>query len=286
VAVLTPATVSELMDYLRSDKALEIDRDTLAHTSIPLGTAGEIDAAAFAKVGFDSSEAREVRDLYEVEPGSRFNLSEPESQRFAALRREFQSKDCEKDPRCADVVVSTLRQVLQDRLAAYLDRGLAGIAPYARRGGQQTDPAGELRRATMAAQPLAREYPQIFAAFLDYPKGDQSSMENRFLLLKQTVQDRPTFILSHRVSCLVGGIALAAERQIYVGHSYNSLQILLGLIPMEGKTLVIYLNRTSSDQVAGAMTKTRHSVGRKMMERDIRGQFEDTLARLGHPPAR
>jgi len=87
--------------------------------------------------------------------------------------------------------------------------------------------------------------------------------------------------LAHRVLCVRDGMAFAAERQIYVGQSYNSLQILYGLVPADGKTLVFYLNRTSTDQVAGFMTGTRHSMGRKIMEKEVRKHFEDVLASLG-----
>ncbi|PYQ10125.1 MAG: hypothetical protein DMH00_11785 [Acidobacteria bacterium] len=54
-----------------------------------------------------------------------------------------------------------------------------------------------------------------------------------------------------------------------------------GLVPADGKTLVFYLNRTSTDQVAGFMTGTRHSMGRKIMEKEVRKHFEDVLASLG-----
>ncbi len=41
------------------------------------------------------------------------------------------------------------------------------------------------------------------------------------------------------------------------------------------------MNRTSIDQVAGFMTGTRHSLGRKFMEKEIRKQFEAALAAVG-----
>ena len=76
------------------------------------------------------------------------------------------------------------------------------------------------------------------------------------------------------------------ERQFYVGQSYNSLQILYGLVPTAGKTIVFYLNRTSTDQVAGFPTGTRHSLGRKIMEKEVRRPLEEVLASLGSRPKR
>jgi len=280
MAVLVPAPLTELLDFVRSGKLLEMDRDILAHGTLAVGATGEVDAAAFQDIGFTPSEAGEIRALLEIEPGTKLNLSQPEEQRFADLRRIFQAKACEKDPSCADAVATVLRSELRERLDAYRERGLSGIAPYARAGGKQANPAEELRNATNAAQFVARDYPAIFDAFLNYPNGDQSGMESQLLWLKQTVQNRPTFILAHRVLWVRDGMALAAERQFYVGHSYNSLQILCGFIPTQGQTLVVYLNRTSTDQVAGFMSGTRHDMGRRMMEKGVREQFEDVLGSL------
>lgn len=283
-AMLVPTPVNDLLDFLRSGKVLETDRDTLAHGAIAVDASGHFDPAALDGVGLEASEAKEVRELLEAGPGSSVNLSAAELDAFAGLRRAFPPKECGRDPHCAEAVVSAYRKVLRDRLAAYLDRGIAGIGPYARDGNKTADPADELRKAAGAARFLEQWDPQVFAAFRDFPKSDQGGIENRFLWLKQTVQDRPAFILSHRTLCIRDGIAVAAERQFYVGHSYNSLQILVGLVPMEGRTLVVYLNRTSSDQVAGVMTGTRHGVGRHIMEKEIRGQFEDIRAKLAGGP--
>ena len=280
MAMLVPAPLANLLEFARSGKELEINRDILAHAVLGEGGAGADDDRNFQDAGFTPSEASEVLDLLEVRPGNKFNLSQAEVQRFAELRRKFPPKECKKDPACADAVVSTLRSVLRERLQAYRERGLAGIEPYAREGGKLSNPAEELRTATSAAQILHQEYPQLFDAFLNYPKGDQTGIENRFLWLKQRIQDRPTFILAHRALCVRDGMAFAAERQFYVGQSYNSLQILYGLFPTGGKTLVFYLNRTSTDQVAGVMTGTRHSMGRKIMEKEVRKHFEEVLASL------
>ncbi len=54
-------------------------------------------------------------------------------------------------------------------------------------------------------------------------KGDQSKLKSTFMWLKQNVQDRPTFVLSHRMQFEDKGLVLHVERQFYVGQSYNSL---------------------------------------------------------------
>src|SRR5213594_3330456 len=160
MAMLVPASLPQLLDFARSGKEIEINRDILSHGTLSAGAAGDVDTVAFRDAVFAPSESDEVRDLFEVEPGPRFNLSQPETQRFADLRKRFPMKGCEKDPACTDAVVSSLRDLLKDRLRAYRERGLSGIEPYLREGGKRSDPAAELRNATNAAQFLAREYPQ------------------------------------------------------------------------------------------------------------------------------
>jgi hypothetical protein len=277
MAVLVPAPLARLVQDVRSAKALELDREIQAHGSLDDADA---DDAALRRLLLDASEREEIRTLFEAKPGEKINLAASEWRRFEDLRGRFGSKPCENDVACREAVLSLLRDVLRDRLAAYRARGIAGIEGYAREGGGRSDPAAELRGAMDAARFLAREYPAIFEAFKGYPGGDQSGMENHLLWLKQRVQDRPTFILSHRVLCVREEVAFAAERQFYVGHSYNSLQILYGLIPVGEQTLVVYLNRTSTDQVAGFMSGTRHDVGRRVMEKAIRRHFEELLAGL------
>ena len=278
MAVLAPVPMSKLVEFARSGKGLEINSDILSHGDLGDGSAGD---KAFEKAGFTQAQSGEINDLYKVEAGSKFNFSAAEMGRFAELRKKIGSKACATDPACAAAVVSEYRGVLQARLQSYVQRGLSGIEPYAREGGKTASPAEELGKAAEATKPLAKEHPEVLDAFINYPKGDQTGVENKFLWLQQNIQDRPTFILSHRMLHVREGIAVAAERQFYVGQSYNSLQTLYGLIPQGDKTLVFYLNRTSTDQVAGFMTSTRHGVGRKIMEKEVRKWFEQVLASMG-----
>ena len=119
MAMLAPASLMELLEFARSGKELEINRDILSHGALSAAAAGDADTRAFQDAGFTSSEVDEVRDLFEIEPASKFNLSQAEVQRFADLHKKFKAKECEKDSGCIDAVVSTLRGVLRDRLKAY-----------------------------------------------------------------------------------------------------------------------------------------------------------------------
>jgi hypothetical protein len=200
--------------------------------------------------------------------------------RFAALRKKF-GKGCSKDAACSKAVMDEYRSVLEGRLKAYQAGGMAAIEGYTR-GSKSAEPSEELKKAGEAGKLTKQAYPEIYNAIVNYPKGDQSKLKSTFMWLKQNVQDRPTFVLSHRMQFEDKGLVLRIERQFYVGQSYNSLQISVGLFPSGDKTTLFYLNRTSTDQVAGFMSGTRHSVGRKMMEKEIRKQFDAALAAVGN----
>ena len=173
------------------------------------------------------------------------------------------------------------RSILESRLQAYQAGGVAAIEGYTR-GGKSAEPSEELQRAAGALTLTKQKYPEIYNAIVNYPKGDQSKLTSSFVWLKQNVEDRPTFVLSHRMQFEAEGLVFRAERQFYVGQSYNSLQILIGLFPAGDKTTMFYLNRTSTDQVAGFMSGTRHSLGRKFMEKAIRKQFDTALAAVSN----
>ena len=278
MAVLLPTPMSDLLDFARSGRALEINQDVLAVGRLDGGSPG---ATAFADAKFTGSELSEVDALLKVRPGAKLNLSDAEMKRFAKLREQYPAKGCAREAACSSAVMAEYRKILLDRLTAYREGGLDGIASYAREDGKRSDPAEELRTATAAMKVLSKRFPHVHAALEEYPAGDQSGIEHDFLWVKRTVQDRPTFVLAHRLFHVKEGFALAVERHFFVGQSYNSLQIAAGLIPMGEKTIVFYLNRTSTDQVAGFMSGTRHNVGRKIMEKEIRKQFQEVLANLG-----
>jgi len=275
IAVQVPAPLSRLVEMARTGKGLTLNREILAHNlfapDVPLDK-------AFASASYDPSESAEIQKLFQAK-GTEFNLSGPELAQFASYRDEHPGGRCGGDPKCTADVMGLYRSIMIARMKAYQEKGLDGVAPYARDGGGSADPAGELRKATDALAPLAARMPTV-SSFLTYPKGDQTGMESRFAWYRQTIQDRPTFILAHRALWVGDQLVLSAERHFYVGQSYNSLQVIIGAFAQGDTSLLFYRNRTSTDQVAGFMQGTRHSMGRKFMEKEVRSFFETVLADL------
>jgi len=88
----------------------------------------------------------------------------------------------------------------------------------------------------------------------------------------------PVFVLSHRLWMPDGEAWLLASRQFYVTASYNVVQIVAGFLPVQGGTLVIYVNRTSTDQVTGFGGSTKRTMGTKVMTSQIEDLFEKAKA--------
>ena len=277
MAMIAHTPMERLIADLRSGGMLEHDRALLSYGEIHEPASAAQDLAGL------HGPTEEIDAFFAAHAGSRFNLSIEEYGRLDALRRRFPGVACSKTPACADAVTEAYRGFLAERCAAYREHGLDGIAPYAREGGKASDPAAELRVAAEGLRLMTEGTGRLLQAFIDYPQGDASAFEHQYFWLEQSIQDRRTPILSHRLLHVEPGAAFLAERQFYVGHSYNALQVLAGLMPIEGSTLVFYLNRTSTDQVAGALSPLRHDAGRRLMAKEIRAHFEQLR---GDPGAR
>jgi len=165
------------------------------------------------------------------------------------------------------------RAELLHRYQAYRQRGLAGIEP---RG--HAKPGEELLVAVQEAELLAKFFPEIHRALRLYPEAQPADLRHVYFWINQRVENRPTFILAHRSYFVRPDGAFMAERQFYVEHSYNSLFLLAGAMPMNGGTIMLYSNRTFTDQVAGIGSGLRHSIGRKQMRDEIVKSFEEIRA--------
>ncbi|MEI6085796.1 MAG: hypothetical protein WCS70_16045, partial [Verrucomicrobiota bacterium] len=133
-------------------------------------------------------------------------------------------------------------------------------------------PGKELELAikeTMTAAPRQ----DFFNALLRFPANPLADVEHRYYWFKQTVENRPTFILAHRTERHTATAALLTEEQFYVGHSYNSNFIAGGALEVQGGTLVFYVNRTFTDQVAGWGSSLKHSIGRSQMLSEVKASL-------------
>jgi len=253
VAVFFKKPVSELAEIALQGKMLETDKDIRAfRVWKPDASSDE----AFAGVGLDATESDEVEIFSRASAGEKLNLSAAEIEQFRKTKR---------DP---SAVSAQLRLMLKARYAAYRQSGLNGIAPYARGGSKTAMPGQELALAIKETMTAARRQ-DYFQALLSYPANPLPDVEHRFCWFKQEVEGRPTFVLAHRAIRRAANAALLTEEQYYVGHSYNSDFIASGGLQVQGGTLVFYVNRTFTDQVAGFGSGMKHSIGRGRMLSEV-----------------
>lgn len=276
IALLVDRPIADIADAVRSGKLLEWDPNVIRFKA--LGDREPADAD-FADAEFTKGQASEVRKLLAAKPGSEFNLSATEIERFASLRQRF-TGPCDRDPACSAAVTEEYRRVLLARLRAYRDRGTDAVAPYAREGGKVASPGEELRTAVHGCDAVQKHLPEVYRAFVEYPRARSEGVESRYFWVEQNVQDRPDFALVHRMLYQRPDAFLGIERQFYVGHSYNSLMIMAGCLPMGSQTLVFYVNRTSTDLVAGFAKDTRHLLGRKRMRAEVIASLEAMRAKF------
>ena len=267
-ALYLPVPLPSVFAYLQRAEVEASDSDIIAHGEIQPGARAD----AFGRFALSAQHGDEVEGLLNAEPGDRFNLSAGEIDSFRPLREKLAGADKKAQ---AEGVSRHYREILLARWHAYRDGGLAGIAPYAHAEGiPAAEPAAELRAAAGSDKSLARFYPGLEKAWLDYPSGLPAGVSEQFFWLNRTVEDRPTAILGHRLIQSSGEGAVIAIRHYYVGHSYNSINLIIGCLPYRDGTLVFYAQRTSTDQVAGMASGLKHAIGRERMKEQMAGRLE------------
>lgn len=167
-------------------------------------------------------------------------------------------------------VVSRYRNILIDRVAAYSDRGLAGIEPYARQHGAQSSPAAELQTAAESAEAfMASYFPKFARALKRFPEPIPEDIEHRFLWTTHEVDGRPAAVLAHDMVDRTDRHTIVSHREFYVSHTYNSLQRVTVLLPVREQTLALAFNRTFTDRVAGPFSGFEKGVGQEMVRKSL-----------------
>ena len=235
-----------------------VDPDTIAYARFD----GE---GALAQLAGLKLTPTQLKAYANAQPGEDLNLS---SEEIAALHAA--GKD-------ADAVQNKVHELLLARYRAYRAKGLAGIAPYARKG-SQTDPAGDLAKDDHLAGE-SNLLPAEFHDLLDnYPRGAPSGLAENFYWSQFKAHDVDTIALVHAFQDTFGGTLVSVQRHYYVSTGYNTEQAIAGFLPAEGGTLVIYTNHTSTDQVAGFGGGAKRSIGRKIMASELKKLFDKARA--------
>jgi hypothetical protein len=263
---LVKAPPREVAQAFRQRGDLGVDPNVLATHPITGAGAGDFDALRLSPHGVE-----EAKRYLDARPGDTLNLSDAE---IAELHKLGPGAKVEQ-------VEALLRRTLLARYTAYRASGLAGIAPYARANGTPRKPGDDLRRNTEQISRLLQKYVPSFEAVLShYPQDRPANLDETFGWIVYNLDDRPTLTLRHRLTLAVGDGLVAADRELYVSQGYNAMQAVGALLPVEGGTMVFYGAHTSTDRVEGFASASKHSIGRRVMAKQLEKLFERSRDRF------
>jgi hypothetical protein len=242
---------AKLVSDLRAGLLRKVDPTVTASGEIH----GAGSAADFAKLTIDPKTAASY-----ASGSSDLNLSTDERAKFANLS-------------AADVAKQVRAQLLA-RVTAYQAKGLDGIAPYAR-GSDSRSPAEDLRLATNALKALTKYEPAAHQLLLDYPAKKPAGLVETYGWSQFDAHGVPTIALTQGMFIPDGDAYLAVQRQFYVSTGYNCEQATAAFLPTtDSGTIVVYGNRTSTDQITGFGGGAKRSIGSKMLESQLEDMFQ------------
>jgi hypothetical protein len=255
---------SELVKNSRKDLLDRVDPSVIAFGLVPVPAT----LADFAKLTLAPDAQKRARAYASARPGEDLNLSSDEIAAFRALGSGAATA----------AVEAQVRKALLARVQAYRAKGLAGIAPYARADGQLRSPAKELRTATEASKYLARYAPAAYQFLLSYPDGKPAGTEEVFNWTSFEGHGVPTLSLTQVMLVPDGDAWIVVQREFYVSTGYNVEQAVAGFLPTAGGTVVVYANRTSTDQVTGFGGGAKRSIGSRLLASQLETIFEKARA--------
>ena len=256
-AFFAPIPPTELVKQLRAGLLTKVDTNTISHGT--LSTAGSLDDLKALALNPDG--AKRARRYTSGDDD--LNLSADERAAFAKLPATAPVADVE----------AQLRASLLARYQAYHTKGLAGIAPYARKGGAARSAGDDLRVSLESLSGLKKYAPNAFTAMAGYPSAQPAGTEDRVTWVQLTAHGAPTIVLTQGLVIPDGDGFLAMQRQFYVSEGFNAEQAVAGILPAQGGTIVIYMNHTSTDQVSGFGGSAKRSIGSKLMSSELQGIF-------------
>lgn len=266
VAARIDAPLATVAENAKTGINIQRDPGVIAVGAIP----NPAENHSFDEVAYEASESAEIKRFLAVKPSDTFNLS---SEEIDYLQKSLNGIKA-GDAAAGESVSKAYREVLKGRLNAYLIGGLDGIAPYDH-GGKSFSPAEELKAVDDRAEPFLSEFfPTFKQALTDFPEGQSPEVFSQFYWIKREVEGRPALILAHQLVQASDDFVLVAQRQIFVGHTYDSLQVIALGLPLEGGTAVFYVNTAFTDKITGFFSGVAQSVGQDRMKDDLEAFFD------------
>jgi hypothetical protein len=264
VAFLVKTSPDALSKQVTAGDLVSADSQVQAHGEFRgVGTLADMAALRI------TSEAAQI--LAKAQSGEALNLGTGEIAAFKALQGGT-----------PQAIQQQLQRTLLARYQAYRESGLAGIAPYDRGGGKQTDVASDLGKAGQAATGLQKYLPAFHAVLLGFPKATLPEMRQNFFWVQYNIQGKPTYVLTHILAASDGAARAVVQRQYYVSTGYNAEQAVAGFLPVQGGTVVVYASHAFTDQVAGLGGSMKRGIGRRVMAEQMKKMFEAGRKQVEH----
>ena len=266
--MLVRRPLAAVSDMLMREDTFRINQKILDFGVIGDGSVNreELDRI-FDKIGYSKAESSEAVLLLKAKPGTQFNLSQQEIDKFSSLRSV--------DGLTYNMVSSALADMLQKRFLDYTGGGPAAVEPYVRKGGERASPRQELTTAILSLKLVQKHFPTFYASLSGFPTQLPADTESRFYWMKRLADDRPAFVLAHRMVESRADYSAAIDLQYYAQHSYNSMLTLVACIPYGEGTLVVSGVRVFTDRVTCFASGTRKKIGRKQIAVATTEYFQD-----------
>ena len=254
VEELSPPVVARTVR--QEKRVLQADPNMIAYGDLQ----GQGTPAQFAQLRLTPPQ---LKAFARAAPGTGLNLSLDE---IAALRAAGGD---------AQPIEDAVHALLLARYRAYRSKGLAGIAPYARAGSATS--AGDDLAAVNRGARATGVLPTTLCDVLDrYPADLPPGFAEDLYWMQFRAHGEDTVALEHVFQMTFDDAAVLVQRQYYVTAGYNAEQAIVVFLPVQARTLVLYTNHTSTDQVTGIGGGAKRTIGRSFMARQLKEVFETT----------
>ncbi len=218
------------------------------------------------KMGFTLNEKKEINKLFDFEEGDAFNLSKEEIERWQKVKKT-------RNKNRRELASSFFQEVLEQRMQAYLRGGVNGIASY-EDDGDDIEVSQGLKSSSIALNSFKRFFPEFYKDYINYPKVSSKKYKESFYYYKDVMDDRPVFMLKHRMVESKDNMLMVTERQFYISHGLDAIQMQLICLPYKDGTFIGLSSQSFTGKVAGFGRSIAVKVGRSMMSKQIRPMLE------------
>ena len=275
MGILVPASLQDTVTVLQQQSNAN---GVLMVEEIGMTASNSQLSAVFDKVSYSEEEIEEVKRLLNVSEGSTFNFSSAEIS-LIKKRSEALGKDVSADREATRAMSSAMADVLKERYLAYREKGLEGLDPYQTGSSEQANPSRELVLATESLVTMEKMMPSYYQCLRFFPEQCSPEFHQQLFWAKQIEGGRPMFSLKHWLIDVQEEFAVITERQFYINHSLNSLQIVIGCLKHSDGTLVVLFNQVFTEKVNVALGKgIATTIGRIQVEKKVRPMFEHLRA--------